>query len=469
MQAGFCLIAAVALTGCVSVKPNEQISGANRFIDIRHLSPEGVTATLRDADKTTDLTPDIADDQAPAISIHRAQKPKFLIKDPNPILFTYKMGTVTSTETQTAQTASAIADALNTAVGGLKGARAPIIAGDCEYFEVQGVDVETFLETVSGVLAAEGQITSLIDQTLDQSEANLKALKDGMSDWQTTEWKKVVKSGLDAIEKIRERQRGNEGVEFAIPGRKPNCREVLTRAGFEKSGGPYVSRFHHFMDYRSDRKQLLDTLQALESLAAQAARVGVQQPLETTIQYSGVKVQTQPIIIGTSAEFSSYLSDKAKAVQKQRSGTYKLSVRPYEGIHLVPSIGAIYSFVKAPKFAANQNSSGQYVISQTSNEYTELGASVAANLVWDEFFGQPVEPFVQFGVSPDSENLAFLLGVGVRAVDRFTMSAGVAYQRVKNLSAGLQVGAVLASAEELKTESEYKSGLYLSLSYKLKE
>lgn len=469
MRASFLLFAAVTLVGCASTPPNDQISGVRAVIDVRHLGPDGATATLRDTNQVADLTPDIQDDQAPTVSIRRTQKPKFFIDDPNPILFTYKMGIVTSTETQTAQTASAIADALNTAAGGLKGAGAPIIRGDCQYFEANGIDVERFLDTVSGVYTAQKQITSLIDATLDQSQTNLEALKDGMSEWNTAEWNNTVKSGLDAIEKIRERQRDGEGIEFAIPRREPKCREVLTREDFEKSGGAFVSRFRDFMDSRSDGKQLLDTLQALEALATRVAQVGVPQPLETTIQYSGETIQTQPIIIGASTEFGSYLSDKAKEVQKNRSGTYKVSVRAYEGIHLVPSVGAIYSFVKAPKFATKENSDGQFVITQTSNEYTELGASVAGNLVWDEFFGQPVEPFVQFGVSPDSENLAFLLGVGVSAVGRFTIGAGVAYQRVRRLSSDQSIGDALASADGLKTESHFESGLYLQLSYKLKE
>lgn len=467
----------IILAGCVSGAPQHDLVGRSKVIEIHHLDPAGARMNVRGSTETAELVPSIEDTAAPLVRLDHTEKPSFVITDPNPILFSYAAGALTSRETQTMQAASALSAALKTMAGLLPqnsgAAEAGKAADTCDTFRIQSIDVEEFFRTLATVLKQPDEVQGVIDTTLNQTSENLKLARQTVQDWNLAGRKKIILGGLDAVQEVRSRQLRGEKINFEVPERAGQCKLALTRAELDDSKNKidvkYRSAFDAFVDLRSDAKEIRDTIASLELLSSRLDLVGIPQPLDSKVAYSGTTIQTQAIVITPVADFAAHLSTRAKDLQTKRSGTYKVSAEPYERVHLIPSVGVIYSFVKAPKFSATKDSSGKFVVTQTSNDYTELGASVAGNLVWDEFFGQPVEPYLQLGVSPDKDNLAFLFGAGVRVFERFTLGAGIAYQRIKQLSAGQSIGMVLESEDELKTESRYKSGLYLTFSYKLKE
>lgn len=455
-------------TGCASTSPRSDIVRGNKIIEFHHLDQKGEYIHLPGTKESSTLKPGAQGADIPSIRMRPGERPSFSISDPNPVLFTYTPGQISSTPTATFSTASSLATALSTFSTNIAGRGRD--GATCSKFEIQGVDIEEFFKSTAELLKTADTLKEVVAKTLDQSEQNMAALRQRVADWKLAKIKATVTAGLAAVDATWAARLRGQTIAVTIPG-AATCPTSTLAQGFDAVPGSalYRGAWDMFLDLRSDAKDLRNLLITLESLATQIGKIGIPQPLESQLRYSGTLVQIQPIVVGVSSEFSPYLNDEARDIQKKRSGTYNISVEPFEGFHLAPSAGVIYSFVNAPTFAAKANGSGQFTITKTSNEYAKLGSSIAANLIWDEFFGQPVEPFIQIGVSPDNDNLALLAGVGIKAVDRFTFGAGVAYQRVKQLSAGQTVGATIASAEDLKTDSKFKSGLYLTISYKLKD
>jgi hypothetical protein len=70
-------------------------------------------------------------------------------------------------------------------------------------------------------------------------------------------------------------------------------------------------------------------------------------------------------------------------------------------------------------------------------------------------------PFLQLGVTPQKDEAVFYLGLGFAGESRFSFGLGLAMVEVPKLSGGLKVGDALAAAADLKTTTEFKSGLYV--------
>jgi hypothetical protein len=76
---------------------------------------------------------------------------------------------------------------------------------------------------------------------------------------------------------------------------------------------------------------------------------------------------------------------------------------------------------------------------------------------------------VQVGLWPKKDELAFVLGAGIALADasRAVLSLGAICQERKKLAPGLAVGGALASADDLKTDTEFKVGFYVGVSYNM--
>jgi hypothetical protein len=176
--------------------------------------------------------------------------------------------------------------------------------------------------------------------------------------------------------------------------------------------------------------------------------------------------QDLTIDVAANSRFESMLSDDAKKFRNVRIGAYTITFAPYELIHMRPSLGAIYSFVKSPKFSVARSEAGELTIAGETDDYVEFEGMVAMDFVHDKFVLKGVQLFGQAGVCPDSDNLGIALGVGVRAYKSFTFSLGAVYQRVDKLAPGLAVGDVIAEESGLKTKNEFKLGFYVGVAVK---
>jgi hypothetical protein len=127
----------------------------------------------------------------------------------------------------------------------------------------------------------------------------------------------------------------------------------------------------------------------------------------------------------------------------------------------------VYSFVRDSAFTAKA-SGGQFVVTEARSEYKALDLAAMLQIEPNHWDLGPLSLGVQLGVSPQ-KNLGLFLGLSLRAIDLFTLGAGVAFQRVDRLQTGLQVGQVLSSQDLLKTEKRFQTGLYIHLTVSQKK
>lgn len=223
-----------------------------------------------------------------------------------------------------------------------------------------------------------------------------------------------------------------------------------------------------FIALRSDR--LAATLDVLEALTTAMQGIG-QEPTVATLHYDSQNSREQPLTIGANQQFAKFFSPATKQFvgDAKKVGTFTIQVEPQLDLRIEVAPGVIYSFVKQPKFSAEENDVGGFTIAQTESNYAAANGIVAVNITRDKYRDENVRPFLQVGLWPKKDELAFVLGAGIALADasKAVLSFGAIYQERKKLAPGLAVGGTLASADDLKTDTEFKVGFYVGVSYNM--
>ena len=162
------------------------------------------------------------------------------------------------------------------------------------------------------------------------------------------------------------------------------------------------------------------------------------------------------------------LVDGVKDKVSKRTGKYMMTVAPHQSWHVAISAAVIYSFVKNPQYSVQSNTSGTLVINQTSNDFNKASGAVSLNLIPDKWYGEYIEPHIQVGMVPDSSKPGFLLGLGFTAGTTLDFNMGAIYQKATVLGSGLTEGQTVTTTQALKTDTQYRSGLYIGVGVKLK-
>jgi hypothetical protein len=208
------------------------------------------------------------------------------------------------------------------------------------------------------------------------------------------------------------------------------------------------------------------TISLVQSMMPVLASVGTPFPLHDQKAVAD-QFGTVTVSVTLNSDFAP-LTDSAKAIATKRTGTFIFHVDSYQFWHPSISAAAIYSFVRNPTYSVQSNSSNQLAIGQNTNDYNKLSGAVALNLTPDWWNDDLLKPHLQIGLIPDSDKLAFLAGMGVTAGSYVEFNFGAIYQKTSALAAGLSIGQVVQSTGALKTQTEYKAGLYIGVGVKLK-
>lgn len=418
---------------------------------------------------------------------------RLVMLNSNPLLFTYTAKDITKAEIDSSKAASTLGTAFGKALTILNGGTNPTTApgeittatagsrrpatavskprdaGALKAIILGGVDVSAFAREIDALDKLWKSVPDLIDMTLDPStipDAKAKAVKLA-DDLRNSDPSKSLQQAGDFLQTLAA---GQSAVSWtlqyehqSVPGSAIGRTQLLAELR------DVVPNIDDYLDnlqvVYAEAAKISKEVTDIQSVTADVGRIG--DVLVATVSYDVSHTQSEPIVIEASSKYSSLLSQRAKDAQKTKSGTYTVTVQPYERIHMRPSVGVIYSFVKSPSFSSSYNASGALKINGTSSSPAAWSAMVAAEFIRDKDFGQGVEPFVQLGVAPESKALGFLFGGGVRAYKAFTFSFGVAYQRVDKLANGLSIGQTITQASDLKTEKEWRPGLYVGIGVKL--
>jgi hypothetical protein len=128
----------------------------------------------------------------------------------------------------------------------------------------------------------------------------------------------------------------------------------------------------------------------------------------------------------------------------------------------------IYSLVELPECGvATEGDTITIVRKDEGDEVNGLTVGGVLSIVprgWsDPTFGGSID----VGLSPVKDKLGIFVGLSLRLYDVASLGAGIAYQQTEELAGDLEVDQVIDSADELKTETGFKAGAYISLTVKL--
>lgn len=154
--------------------------------------------------------------------------------------------------------------------------------------------------------------------------------------------------------------------------------------------------------------------------------------------------------------------DKIAGNTASQAGDFRILDQPYHPIHILGGGPAfVYNLLKTPQYVAEK--AGEELVIKKKGADRVTGQDVAAmlNVIpagWDDpFFTWAF----QLGVTPKKDNFAAYLGTGALFRKYFFIGGGLVVQQADRLAPGLEIGQVVASADELKLKKEYRTGAYI--------
>lgn len=149
----------------------------------------------------------------------------------------------------------------------------------------------------------------------------------------------------------------------------------------------------------------------------------------------------------------------------RKTGSFEIGFNPRSPVRLGYGGAVVYSFVEKPEFKTKPAADGKVEIVRADQGDEYVAQKVAATLTltprgwFDPEFGAGF--FV--GVTPEKDELALYLGAGIRLFRLANLGLGWTYQEVPKLAGGLQVGGKLDKPEDLKLDTEFEGGWFLSV------
>jgi hypothetical protein len=364
---------------------------------------------------------------SPTILAHKGNKAVVSIVDTNPLLFRYsiKKGTPikTSNQVELERFADSALGPFVKSLGG--GGTLSVKKGQ------QTLDCSSFLTELAAVAPAIDGAAEGRDRIARESLDALPQARERIGRWQLEQWSKGVSAADKVLGEAAARIARGQGSQL-----EQDCAGIIAVARGE------IPQVQKTLAELRKFKELFDQIGVPVSLDPFTVNIAEDQPIEVEI--------TRTEIFPTGLTSSRFVG----------KGTFTVSPETRARIvTLAPAM--VYSFVRDPTFEAKA-SGGQFVIQQKENPYKELELAAMMLVEPDAWDLGSVNLGFQLGASPQKA-LGLFLGLSLRASDLFTFGAGVAYQRVDRLKDGLSIGQTLASQDLLKTEKEFREGLYLHI------
>jgi hypothetical protein len=418
----------------------------------------------------------------------------------NPILYSYSTGPQTTTQLPDIVAATQFATAIKDAISVMAAAGAAQIApGDgkqlaqerptqtkgCSQIQlesVNGITLQTLSGQIRNLVALFEQIPERIEQTHNPRDPMLEESKQTFSGALMNV--KAIRGSLAALNQYAIARLAQRPVAIKIVspaeviGTYESVPDFRTLATQRSKGcvDDYVSQLNRAIEAieyaAGERATLISMLDTAETFDAIFSQVGVDKEL-ATVRFSSKNTTKQPVAITKNSTFEKLYNDRTKQyvakTNEKGIGEFSISVEPELGLRLSIAPGAIYSFVKQPRFSAKPATDGTFTIAQTESDYAAASGMIALGLGFERYSFENVRPFLQVGIAPKKNELAFLLGAGLAFPDlnNALLSFGAIYQERDQLVSGLSVGDTLTSADDLKFDQEFEAGFYVGLAYNL--
>ncbi|MDA3873666.1 MAG: hypothetical protein PF795_06870 [Kiritimatiellae bacterium] len=227
-----------------------------------------------------------------------------------------------------------------------------------------------------------------------------------------------------------------------------------------------LNAFELIWDYRYETSDMLEASQVLVEFSKAVASINEPVTLKSgkdPVKYNSREKQLVPINFSPNPDFTPYMSSTAKSHQRDKSVSDKIPFAPLEEVQLSIGGGFVFSFVDNSKFSTKE-SGGEFTVAEDKESLPRARPAVMLNMAFEEWNKNPLQGYIQMGVTPESDELGLYLGVGASFYDdRLTVGFGVAYEEVRVLQGGLSTGATLDKKEDLKTSTDFETGFYLYL------
>jgi len=216
------------------------------------------------------------------------------------------------------------------------------------------------------------------------------------------------------------------------------------------------------------RQEIFEALAQLRAFEKAVAAADDPQAYDGNISYNSEIYQ---LIKLTVAEKESVPADY-KGKTKHFKGTITFKVMPYSRLSVRPGVSAVYSFVKDPVFSTEEvtDDAGatHHMVKVDDSEYKEYAVSGMLQFVPQAWDNDDVAFSMDLGVTTDGDALGLLLGGTVSFFrNRAGLGLGIIGQRVDELGPGLSVGQMLDTADLLKTDKTFDTGMYLAVGIKV--
>lgn len=363
------------------------------------------------------------------VSIEADETLAIVVVDQNPLLYTYALE-IQTTETADFSAAASFAAALAKVVtllppvGGVVAGTAPHEA------ETTIRDVKAALNELETALS---QIPQLLVASTSRDSATVIQAKQQVASWDIATLTTRLNEGWDTLGTVLGK------LDPTATPDQPLLLEIL-----------------RLQSQRSTADQGLEQLALFASLMAK-----VDTPLNLgSVSYSASLKSTVTVKIDVNAANAKVAKSLSPTAQN-----VTVTVEPYSPIRLGYGGAVVYSFVDDPKFTTEEDGDGFRIV-KSGGDDDFVGQKVAAMLTltpraWER---GPLSGELHLGVNPETDELGFFVGGGIRFTDVFSFGAGITFQEVSSLEEGLSLDSPLESPDQLKLDTEFDTGFYIMIS-----
>jgi len=161
------------------------------------------------------------------------------------------------------------------------------------------------------------------------------------------------------------------------------------------------------------------------------------------------------------------------SVSDEDAGSIAITVRKYSPLAPEIGTGAVFGFIKAPKYGTSTNAAGKTVVAKEADNDVSINPSVLVNFACRCEMGPFVTPMFQIGAATSKDVPAILIGGGLRLFGfgkgDFAIGAGRMIGWVKDLT-DLKEGDVISGTkdidEHMKFSNKPRNDWYIVIQYK---
>jgi hypothetical protein len=370
-----------------------------------------------------------------------------VVLDTNPFLFTYSAAKGPSTPSPNQQAAEAFLKA----AGSLGGMLPAMGKGAPPLTQIDDLDIDKLRKSISDSDTNLKSLGAKIDQSLAISGETAEAYETEASKFraQFTTWPAIFGDMTS--------QFGNLDRVLLKCGENPDA-AVTTNNGAAKCSDEQVRTIvgplHDAKDTALAKEAVLKSFyEDLNKLKPFRSDPVDYESTDTSIT----------ITAKANTKYSVFLTEAGKGEQAAGAGDLRLPLRAYSRFDLIPGPALVYSWVRNPTFSIVAEGD-KFRIVTTSEPFSAYSVGAMLNIVPRRWEDPGLTGLFQVGITPVKDKIGIFGGAAIVLVEKVTIGVGFMRQQVNALADG--TGPLIDSPDRLKLKTTWKSGAYLTFTYK---